>query len=300
MIQRTPFKAILCMLFLSSCTHYIFAPEGYEIEDYPASWEPLVVTGSNSCPDITGRYHSSYDLLEIIRQINDDSIIIANNSDTIEFTQKSKRLLRVNGYQNSNLLFSKDVGFGCKRGFVSIILKTEIAGGSFISYGTESVHFGKTRNHQLVAELSTQAVALIGIMPVVRGENQWFKFQPLESEYVSDAEAMFVLGKESPLASRRQFLWFCRAAQKDHAVARFLLASRFYEQAKTATSSTRKHAYLWYGLSVKSGDEDASTRLEELKGTMTPAEIHDAERLLNEWKSEPSACADEAERLQLS
>ncbi len=302
MSQKIPLSAVVCALFLSSCTVNYLAPFGYEIEHYPASWEPLVETKNESCPDITGRYYSSYGLLKIIEQMADGSTIAANNPDTIEFTQQSKGILKINGYKGSDLLFSKDVEFGCKSGFVSITLNTEVAVGLYATgYETESVQFGKTRSHQLVAELSTQAFAMVAlIIPVVMGENQWLKFQPVETEYVADTEAMFVLGQESLVASRQQFIWFCRAAHKDHAVARFLLASRFYEQAETETSSSRKLAYLWYGLAARSGDDDASIRVEKLTRRMRPGEIDDADSLLNDWKSEPSDCENEAARLQLS
>ena len=259
-----------------------------------------MISRTNGCPDIAGRYYSSYSLIEIIRQMNDDGEVMAT-PNIIELSQDSGRALKIDGYQDSDFLFRKEVKYICESRFVSITLEAELWPSIFIVYGArESVRFAKTRSHQLVAELSSEAAALIGIMPVFAGESQWFKFQPVESEAVVDAETMFVLGRESPVSSRRQFIWLCRAAHNDHDVARFLLASRFYDNAELATPSARKHAFLWYELSIKSGDKDASDRLNKLKNAMTPTEINEAKSLLLEWRAEPDTCADEADKLQLS
>ena len=146
MFQIILVSGAIFILFLTSCTVNILAPDGYEMEDYPSTWEPLAVVKKNKdCVDISGRYYSSYGLLEIIEKIDNDSIVLSSNPNIIEFTIKSEKSLEIKGFRGSDLLFRKETKFACNAGFVSITLHTEFAGGLFIGYGTERVHFGTTR-----------------------------------------------------------------------------------------------------------------------------------------------------------
>ena len=157
------------------------------------------------------------------------------------------------------------------------------------------MNFGKTESHELVAELSEEAIFFIAFaLPVISAENRWIKFQPTLDENVAQPDAMFLLGRESPFGSKRQFVWFCRAAHNDHSTAQFLLASRFYEEAEDQPFQTRRNAYLWYDLAARSGDSVASARRDEAKNKMNPSEIIEAEDFLRSWAPAPIICGEEA------
>jgi hypothetical protein len=47
---------------------------------------------------------------------------------------------------------------------------------------------------------------------------------------------------------------------------------------------------MWYSLAVSNGDSYSARRRNSLAKRMTPEQITEAERLVEEWEPDPSAC----------
>jgi hypothetical protein len=108
-----------------------------------------------------------------------------------------------------------------------------------------------------------------------------------------DVHTIFELGKRSRPGSDLQFLWYCHAAQKNHVVAQYLLAARFYESGAEQVGRDLKKAYFWYSLASKNGDETASSRLGRLKPQLNATDILDADILVKVWRPNPANCKEE-------
>ncbi len=294
--SRTPLALLACLHLVSGCTVNFFAQE-YEVVDYPLAWSPIARTAEDGCSDITGAYIARNGLSSVVQRILGDDSSAGAGATEIRFRFSGNGLIEITGKDATDILFSENIGFRCDNGLVSIVINTDFLFGGAYGAGqsTESVNFGKTESHELVAELSDEAILFIGFaLPVISAENRWLKFQPTLDENVAQPDAMFLLGRESPFGSKRQFVWFCRAAHNDHSTAQFLLASRFYEEAEDQSFQTRRNAYLWYSLAARLGDSVASARRDEAKNKMNPSEIIEAEDFFRSWAPAPIRCEEES------
>ena len=296
--SKVPLALMACLHLLSACTVNVFAQE-YEVKDYPLAWSPLVTVAEGGCSDITGGYVAQDGLSSIVQTILGDPqrYAVFRDATEIRFRYSGNGSIEITGKNATDILFSENIGFRCDNGLVSIVINTDFLFGGAYGAGqsTESVNFGKTESHELVAELSEEAIVFIAYaLPVISAENRWLKFQPTLDENVAQPDAMFLLGRESPFGSKRQFVWFCRAAHNDHSTAQFLLASRFYEEAEDQSFQTRRNAYLWYSLAARSGDSVTSARRDEARNKMNPSEIIEAENFVRSWAPAPIICEEEA------
>ncbi len=294
--SRTPLALMACLHLISACTVNFFAQE-YEVKDYPLAWSPIAQTAEGGCSDITGGYVAQNGLSSIVQRIIGYESSTGDNATEIRFRYSGNGSIEITGKNATDILFSENIGFRCDNGLVSIVINTDFLFGGAYGAGqsTESVNFGKTESHELVAELSEEAIVFIAYaLPVISAENRWLKFQPTLDENVAQPDAMFLLGRESPFGSKRQFVWFCRAAHNDHSTAQFLLASRFYEKTEDQSFQTRRNAYLWYSLAARLGDSVASARRDEAKNKMNPSEIIEAEDFFRSWAPAPIICEEEA------
>lgn len=80
--------------------------------------------------------------------------------------------------------------------------------------------------------------------------------------------------------------WLCRAADRRHATARYIIAlnyERGYLRAKD-----RVRAHLWYELAAAAGHTDAAAERDKLAAQLTPQELADLRRLASAWR--PGQC----------
>ncbi len=116
-----------------------------------------------------------------------------------------------------------------------------------------------------------------------------------ESEHVTelfasavrgDAEGQYgmaLITQDGAKASK----WMCLAANQGYAAAQFTLGNRAWDRSPSET-------YRWYSLADANGHEFAAKMKGRVASNMTPEQIAEAERLVEEWVPAPASCDAEA------
>ena len=103
----------------------------------------------------------------------------------------------------------------------------------------------------------------------------------------ADAEeligVMYALGLGVERDDIRAFEWYLRAAMKGHPGAQSGVGW-YYEVGRGMPAPDLVRAYVWYVLSTIGGDPDAAISQEEVVKKMTPKEIEQAHRLINDYR----------------
>ena len=77
-------------------------------------------------------------------------------------------------------------------------------------------------------------------------------------------------------------IWFRKAAEQDHAVAKLFLGVIYAEGQGVPQDYVR--AYMWFNLAAAQGEQKAARFLDMAAQRMTPAQIAEAQRLARDWK----------------
>jgi TPR repeat protein len=77
-------------------------------------------------------------------------------------------------------------------------------------------------------------------------------------------------------------IWFQRAADQGHPVARHYLGVMYAEGRGVPRDYVRVH--MWISLSAAQGEQRAVKTLEMAERRMTPARISEAQKLARDWK----------------
>ena len=77
-------------------------------------------------------------------------------------------------------------------------------------------------------------------------------------------------------------IWFQRAAEHGHAVAKLFLGVMYVEGRGVPQDYVRAH--MWFSLSAAQGEQRAVKTLEMAERRMTPAQINEAKKLAHDWK----------------
>ncbi len=112
---------------------------------------------------------------------------------------------------------------------------------------------------------------------------------------MGEAEAQYKLAQESDWKSAEGWVWYCRAANQNHSAAQYALGSMRSVGSEDVPADAIK-AYFWYSLAMSNGHRFAEWRRTEVAQQMTPTEIAEAERLVREWKPDPTSCEIETAR----
>ncbi len=88
------------------------------------------------------------------------------------------------------------------------------------------------------------------------------------------------------VAPKKAWVWFCRAANEGLPAAQYRLGN-YYHHGNDPIARDVVQAYLWYSLSGASMDTRVLTNF---IAEMTPDQIIEAERLVVEWKPNPTEC----------
>jgi hypothetical protein len=113
--------------------------------------------------------------------------------------------------------------------------------------------------------------------------------EPPEKELVrrvdaGDPAAMYEFANSLPIgAGLERLQWYCRAAHAGYAKSQYQFGR--YHHHGYVIEKNPVQAYLWYKLSLATEQtKEAAAQREKLSGTMTPAQIAEAERLVAEWE----------------
>jgi hypothetical protein len=77
-------------------------------------------------------------------------------------------------------------------------------------------------------------------------------------------------------------IWFRRAAEQGHAVAKLFLGVIYAEGRSVPQDYVR--ARMWFSLAAAQGEQRAVKTLEMAERKMTPARITEAQKLARDWK----------------
>jgi uncharacterized protein len=77
-------------------------------------------------------------------------------------------------------------------------------------------------------------------------------------------------------------IWFQRAAEQGHPVAKLYLGVMYAEGRGVPQDYVRAH--MWFSLSAAQGEQRAVKTLEMAERRMTPAQIDEARKLARDWK----------------
>jgi TPR repeat protein len=94
---------------------------------------------------------------------------------------------------------------------------------------------------------------------------------------------MYALGLGVERDDRRAFEWYLRSAMKGHPGAQSGVGW-YYEVGRGVEAPDLVRAYMWYVLSAIGGDPDAAISQEEVIKKMTPAQVREAETLIDDYK----------------
>jgi TPR repeat protein len=99
---------------------------------------------------------------------------------------------------------------------------------------------------------------------------------------------LYFNGEGAPKDYKQALRWFRLAADQGEAIARTKIAIMYQEGQGVPHDLVQ--AYKWYSLAITSGDKPANLLRKTLADRMTPAQIAEAEKLVQEWKPKtPSA-----------
>ncbi|RME16183.1 MAG: sel1 repeat family protein [Alphaproteobacteria bacterium] len=103
----------------------------------------------------------------------------------------------------------------------------------------------------------------------------------------ADAEeligVMYAMGLGVERDDTRAFEWYLRAALKGHAGAQSGIGW-YYEIGRGLPAPDLVRAYAWYALSTIGGDPDAAISVEEVVKKMTPEQIEEAHKLVDDYR----------------
>ena len=77
-------------------------------------------------------------------------------------------------------------------------------------------------------------------------------------------------------------IWFRKAAEHGHRVARLYLGVMYGEGRGVPQDFVRAH--MWFDLSAAQGEQKAVKARDILERSMTPAQIAEAQKLARDWK----------------
>jgi TPR repeat protein len=90
-------------------------------------------------------------------------------------------------------------------------------------------------------------------------------------------------GQGVPRSSAEAAKWYRRAADQGHTGAQFYLAGMY--SSGEGVPQDLVQAYMWFSLSAQGAQSEfANSGRAQVARKMTPAQIADAERRINEWK----------------
>lgn len=95
---------------------------------------------------------------------------------------------------------------------------------------------------------------------------------------------MYAMGLGVERDDVRAFEWYLRASLKGHAGAQSGIGW-YYEVGRGVAAADLVRAYAWYVLSAIGGDPDAAISQEEVVKKMTKAQIEQAHKLIDDYKS---------------
>ncbi len=95
--------------------------------------------------------------------------------------------------------------------------------------------------------------------------------------------AMYGLGRGVRMDTAEALKWYHRAAEQGDPLARYNLAER-YERGK-GVAQDLVEAYKWHSLAAKRGFNDGAIARDKLKGTLTSAQMSEAEKRIQEFQS---------------
>ena len=91
----------------------------------------------------------------------------------------------------------------------------------------------------------------------------------------------------------KSWRWYCLAANQGHGKSRYAVGN-FYRFGLGQVTQDPVKAYLWY---TDAEHADIARFREELVSKMTPDQIAEAERLVDEWKPDPSVCDGDSDAM---
>jgi TPR repeat protein len=89
-------------------------------------------------------------------------------------------------------------------------------------------------------------------------------------------------GKGVPQDYSEAMIWFQRAAEQGHRVAKLYLGVMYAEGRGVPQDYVRAH--MWFSLSAAQGEQSAVKTLEMAERRMTRAQISEAQKLARDWK----------------
>lgn len=96
----------------------------------------------------------------------------------------------------------------------------------------------------------------------------------------------FFTGRDIPKDEAQGIALLERAARSGHPQAQFQMGERTYGDG--SSSMTYVEAYVWYALAKRNGAEQADGKVSELESRMTPDQLTDAQKRLQDWSASAS------------
>ena len=97
----------------------------------------------------------------------------------------------------------------------------------------------------------------------------------------SNLGAMYATGEGVPKDAVQAVAWYRKAAEQRHASAQSNLGA-MYSRGEGVPKDL-VIAYMWRNLAAAQGEEIGKTARDALEGSMTPAQIAEAQKLSREW-----------------
>jgi TonB family protein len=172
----------------------------------------------------------------------------------------------------SNIVVTKKLGMGLDEKAVEAVRKWKFEPGR---------RYGRPVNTHLTLKLGFKLF----------GANSQKFFDLSEKAKAGDADAEFELataffeGREIAKDESQGMVLLERAARSGLTRAEFQLAERTYGDGNNAEKYIE--AYLWYALAQRSGAEQADTKIRELEARMTPDQLSEAQKRLENWPATP-------------
>ena len=138
-----------------------------------------------------------------------------------------------------------------------------------------------------IASANTALEQARDLMEENRFEEAMAAMLPLARSGNADAEeligVMYALGLGVERDDRRAFDWYLRSSLKGHPGAQSGIGW-FYEMGRGLPAPDLVRAYAWYALSTIGGDPDAAISVEEVVKKMTPHEIAEGQKLVDDYR----------------
>lgn len=124
-----------------------------------------------------------------------------------------------------------------------------------------------------------------GVPQDYRRAKEWFEEAAKQGNAAAQINigTLYLHGEGAPRSGQMALFWFSRAADQRNALA-FAKLGMMYAEGRGVVQDFIK-AHMWYNLSAAQGENRSAVARDALAKQMTTAQIAEAQRLAQEWKT---------------